>query len=241
MNFFQPDLILLDLDNTVYAYESAHQKALVFSTLFLSQTLNVSEKEIRNRYYESRQRVHQRLKGQASSHNRLIYFQDLLEQYVHSNRYQIALEAYEKYWTTFIDSIELFKGVIDFLEKVKNRHIPVVIVTDLTTDVQLKKIDRLGLDRYIQSVVTSEEAGVEKPSKGIFLLAIEKAGSISKNIWMIGDDFEKDIQGARSIEAIGFLKVDEKNSDNTSLGADYVFSHFEELVSILEQCGNGKV
>lgn len=52
------------------------------------------------------------------------------------------------------------------------------------------------LDR-ISYLVTSEEAGVEKPSSQFFELCVKKAGCKAGECIFIGDSVTKDVQGAK--------------------------------------------
>lgn len=88
----------------------------------------------------------------------------------------------------------------------------------------------------IDFVVTSEEAGADKPASLILELALEKAGRKSGIIWMIGDDW-KDIDSGRSIGAVTFLKVhDNGNGGQDDIGkrAVFTFKSFFEMIEILK-------
>lgn len=71
----------------------------------------------------------------------------------------------------------------------------ICFVTDLTADVQFRKVMKLGLMKYASLMVSSEEAGREKPHPYIFLRALKKLETDPNSAVMIGDSFEKDIEG----------------------------------------------
>ena len=58
------------------------------------------------------------------------------------------------------------------------------------------KIIKLGINEYIDNIVSSEEAG-EKPNLNIFKLAYCKMNCDKKTLVMIGDNYKKDILGAK--------------------------------------------
>ena len=68
---------------------------------------------------------------------------------------------------------KLFDDVLEFLDDLRLLGIPMVIVTDLTAQIQFRKIVYFGLDRYFDFVVTSEEAGQDKPNAAPFELAMK--------------------------------------------------------------------
>lgn len=59
-------------------------------------------------------------------------------------------------------------------------------------------IKDLEISQYLDFVITSKEVGYEKPNKEIFIAALKKGGVSEKGelALHIGDDLEKDIQGA---------------------------------------------
>ncbi len=185
--------ILLDLDNTLYDYKAAHTPALEATLDWLAQTLEQSSPDVESAYLESRRRTNKDLHGLASSHSRLLYFQGVCEHFG-VGPYEIAGEAEDLYWRKFFQHMVLRPGVTDFLSAMQAQ--PIAIVTDLTTRIQFQKIAHLKLAPAINAIVTSEEAGHEKPHAHIFELAAAKLQLASEDLCMIGDSWERDIQGA---------------------------------------------
>ena len=58
----------------------------------------------------------------------------------------------------------LFPGVREFLQQLKSIGIRTANITDLTAQIQFRKMVYFGLDEYFDYVVTSEEAGCDKPT-----------------------------------------------------------------------------
>jgi putative hydrolase of the HAD superfamily len=56
---------------------------------------------------------------------------------------------------------------------------------------------KLGLEPYLDFVVTSEEVGSDKPKPPIFLAALDRAGVNASEAAHIGDQYEIDVVGAR--------------------------------------------
>ena len=56
--------------------------------------------------------------------------------------------------------------------------------------------ERCGLAGRFQSVLFSQDVGVEKPAPGIFLAACEKAGCEPHELMHVGDSLETDVAGA---------------------------------------------
>ena len=71
--------LLLDIDNTLYDYNSTHNIAKKSVVEFCKNKFNIDEKVILKAYEKARKNVHIELSETAASHNRLIYFQKMCE------------------------------------------------------------------------------------------------------------------------------------------------------------------
>lgn len=57
-------------------------------------------------------------------------------------------------------------------------------------------LERAGLARYLEVVVSSSRIGCAKPDARIFRAALEEAGVAPEHAWHVGDDLEADARGA---------------------------------------------
>ena len=187
--------LLLDIDNTLYDYNSTHAIAKNSVIEFCKNQFNIDENDILKAYEKARKNVHIELSETAASHNRLLYFQKMCE-ILKINPLEYSFIMYNIYWDTFLENIIPFNGVYKLLEKYKNK---ICLVTDLTAHIQYRKIKELNLNEYCQAVVTSEEAGKEKPHPYMFMLALKKLNLKPNEVCMIGDSFKKDIFGASNL------------------------------------------
>lgn len=237
MNRRRAQGILLDLDNTLYDYSAAHQPALQKTLSWLAQTIGKSEDDVSYAYAHARRHVNTTLHGLASSHSRLLYFQGVCENFGFAP-YDFARQAEDLYWSVFFHHMVLRPGVLEFLDAV--RPIPIALITDLTTRIQFEKISYLGLAKSLSAIVTSEEAGHEKPHLKIFEIAAAKLDLPFDDLCMIGDSWERDIEGALKygMQCYWFKEQNEQrdaasNGKETSLtqsnSSVTVFSNFSTL------------
>src|SRR4051794_2898063 len=75
----KPHAILFDLDHTFYDYDITHQQAFDETVQKAQSLLGVSPKDFVKAFEISRNQIKARLKGTAAEHNRLLYFQNTLE------------------------------------------------------------------------------------------------------------------------------------------------------------------
>jgi HAD superfamily hydrolase (TIGR01549 family) len=201
--------VLIDLDNTLYPYETNHKRSMEKCVNRCEQHYGISRDNFMTLFRSSREDVHKQLFGQAASHSRLLYFQKFAESNYQYTDPLFALEMEELYWSEFLAGITFYQGVETFLQRIKTAGISSCIVTDLTSQIQFRKWQQLNLGRYIQYMVSSEEAGIEKPDPAIFNLALKKLSLNASEVIMIGDHPEKDIKGAESIGIKSYLVREE--------------------------------
>ena len=194
--------ILLDIDDTLYSYDSAHSVALRCIGEFFEKKLKVNKILFFSTYEKAKKQVHIELSETAASHNRLLYFQKMCE-FLEINPLKQGIKLHDLYWDNYIENLKAFDGVYDLLKKYKNK---ICLVTDLTSHIQYRKIEKLKLNDYCNSIVTSEETGKNKPHPIMFMLALQKLAVNANEACMIGDSFDKDIFGANNlgIDAIWF-------------------------------------
>jgi putative hydrolase of the HAD superfamily len=70
------------------------------------------------------------------------------------------------------------------------------LLTNGPPDVQRRKLDRSGLAGCFDAVVVSAETGVGKPSPEAFGLVLDALGARPEEAVMVGDSWERDIEGA---------------------------------------------
>lgn len=230
-----PDAILFDTDNTLYPYDPAHETAMRAVKEKVTRSFSIDGDAFDHAYDEARGQVKKRLRHTASSHSRLLYFQRMLEIIGLGSQVMLALDFEQTYWRTFLSNAVLFDDVKELLDDLRLFGIPTAIVTDLTAQIQFRKVVYFGLDHYFDYIVTSEEAGHDKPHLAPFQIALEKMRPKGDCIWMIGDNPINDIQGAREmIKAVTLQKLHKGVEEGQGVTApDASFRDYKSLRKLL--------
>lgn len=231
----KPDAVLIDLDDTLYAYSPAHAAGIMAAQEHCEARIGLDPAAFDALYAEAREGVHERLAGTAACHHRLLYFHRLVESVTGKSDSALSLELEKVYWRKFMATARLFPGARILVEQLRYERIPLALVTDLMAQIQMRKLVYFELEHAFDAVVTSEEAGAEKPDPRIFELAVKKLGLAGKSprIWMIGESATKDIAGAR--EALGAVTLQKLHHGvEPSDLADVQFRAFSTLADRLQ-------
>ena len=149
-----------------------------------------------------------------------------------------ALDLEKTFWRTFLANSPLLPGVIDLLNELKDLNILIAIVTDLTANIQMRKMIYFNLDETFDAFVTSEEVGLDKPFKKNFELVLKKLDlETNNNVWMVGDNPETDIIGGKAIGAVTFQKIFKKEDiGKGDYKPDFIFNSFRDLKNLVISC-----
>jgi len=231
----KPKAIIFDTDNTLYSYKAAHHSAFKSVMQKAEDILGVNNQDFQQVFDLSRKEIKLQLGDTASSHSRLLYFQRVVEKLGMGTRIFLTLDLEQTYWREFLANAELFPGVREFLQQLKSIGIQTANITDLTAQIQFRKMIYFGLDEYFDYVVTSEEAGCDKPNIKPFEMAFKKLKVDSKDIWMIGDSPESDIYGAKNSFNMTTLQKIHKgvNIGRGECAPDVSFNHYSDLINLV--------
>ncbi len=131
-----------------------------------------------------------------------------------------------------LSTIKLPDESIDILEFLKSQKISTVIITDGDVKMQENKFKTLGLSKYIDYVIYTEELKAPKPSPIAFKLVMEKFKS-GEYIY-IGDNPKKDFEAPK---ALGWktIRVNRKNSVFKELknSADYEVLSLKDAINLI--------
>lgn len=188
--------LIYDIDNTLYCYDTAHEAALRALADAARRSLGVPAEEFSALHQEA-YRIQQERAGiqSAAIHNRLIRCQIILERL--GQPVSHAPRMAEIYWSAFLSHMRPFPGTEASMAFAKAAGLAVGVGTNMTADYQFMKLERLGLMKYLDFMVTSEEAGAEKPDGRLFELCVKKAGCSAGECAFIGDSLQLDALGAK--------------------------------------------
>ena len=229
-----PDVVIFDLDNTLYNYNLANVSAMSVIEKKVREDLNINSELFADLFSKARNETKDQLGPIASSHSRLLYFQRMLELAGFKAQPLMCLDLEQAYWKTFLSTMVLEPSVIETLTFLRSNGIKIGIITDLTAQIQFRKIIYLGIDKYFDFIVTSEESGSDKIDGKPYDLMLRKLGTTAKkNIWMIGDSEADTTYAKKYIDCKTFQKLN--SNSNIHKNTDVSFERFAHLLKNLRK------
>lgn len=95
--------------------------------------------------------------------------------------------------------LRAYDGVEELLEELGRRGRKRYLLSNAQTDFTRPELEMLGLTRFFDGIVLSSEQGCKKPSPAFFRKLLEQYGLEPSESIMVGNDYEADIAGARSM------------------------------------------
>jgi putative hydrolase of the HAD superfamily len=158
--------------------------------------------------------------------NRSVFYNKIIDTW----NLEYTAEELEKDWFEQFDkySVPAFE-LIETLEYLYKKY-KLAVITNGSTYMQNKKIDKLGIRKYFDEIIISNDIGIKKPEKAIFILCCRRLNIEPPEAVYIGDNYEIDIMGATGagLNAIWINKFGlDKNYEQS-------INKLESIVKILE-------
>lgn len=237
--------ILFDLDDTLADTRKLYNLALFHcADVFNEETgKDLTDKEFRKMYFAARRNFKAVAPNSPTSHNRAVYFQKLIENLDFEVDYNLAYKLYRAYYDEIYEKMVLFPGIEDLLKWIRSTGRKIGIVSDGSSHIRLEKINVLKIGKYLNFVVSTEEVGVDKPSKQPIMLALEKADCSPDEVIFVGNKESADILAAKNMDIISirtkFADYSEDTTDDLSDDADFEVDTPLDIRPIIEKIEKG--
>ncbi len=124
----------------------------------------------------------------------------VLDKNLYQNKYPTLLEELEnEYQYTCPRQPNLLPFTLEMLTYLKSKNYQLHILTNGFEESQKLKLEYSGIAHFFKNITTSECTGFTKPNPIIFNHALAISNATPQNSIMIGDSFDADILGARSL------------------------------------------
>ncbi len=147
---------------------------------------------------------------------------------------ELCLEVSDKFLDFCSSKSAVIEGAHELMAYMKRKGYRMHMTSNGFHEVQYKKLDACGLRKYFDTIVLSEDAGVNKPSPRYFDYALNISGARRETTLMIGDNLQSDILGALNagIDAMLFNRWQVPPAEFPQTPT-YVVSKLSEIKSFL--------
>ena len=109
---------------------------------------------------------------------------------------EFCLAISERFLDCCTEQTGVIEGAYHLLDYLKSKDYPIYMASNGFSEVQSRKLSRVGMTGYFDGIILSETAGVNKPSPKFFKYALGIAGLEAADVIMIGDNYNTDIVGS---------------------------------------------
>jgi HAD superfamily hydrolase (TIGR01549 family) len=159
----------------------------------------------------------------------------ILKQLIPDN-YEEARRDYYDFYKQNHDMADLYPGIIEVLDFLKDKNILLSIYTGKGRDASVITLKELRVFDYFDMIITGDEVKEHKPSPEGITLFQEKFNLPKENILMVGDA-PADINAARAAGVkVASVIWDSYSKDKVlKLSPDFLFSSVSELKEFLQR------
>jgi len=196
-------VIFFDIDDTLIDSESAHTESIrsiweINGFPPLSEQSVQEWSTINNKYFELYFENKITLEQQRTY--RIIEFWKSHGKNISEEE---AYELYQHYHYIFLNSCRVFSDTIDTLDELKDFKL--AIISNGTPSDQFFKLELNNIAHFFDPIIISEEIGISKPSKEIFLCASQKVQKSPSDCIHVGDSYKIDYEGSLNAGMSGIL------------------------------------
>lgn len=113
----------------------------------------------------------------------------------------------EHFWSSYDGHCTPHSDTLQTLRALKSDGKRLGIITNGGTARQNRKIDALGVRRFLDVILISEAEGLRKPDPAIFARALERCSAAPHEALYVGDHPRDDVEGARSAGLLAVWKA----------------------------------
>ncbi len=210
--------IVFDLDDTLYPEKAFQESGFAAVSRHLKEIgFLIEPREISNAY---------------KKHNKNC-FDALILKY----KLPVDVSYLVSFYRNHYPNINVYPGVHRVLSRLKEKY-ALGMITDYFCQSQMNKIEALGLSKYFNAVIYTDQLDAPKPLGKSFLAIKNKLDVEDNAIMYIGDNEAKDFIGARSS---GFITVRYNNARGfyskirleKKYRADFEITNHSQIFSIL--------
>lgn len=230
-------LICFDIDNTLVSYGMAESEAEAHISELLTKSTGKNVSDIL-RTFNSVKNACLHHDMDPKSFSRKLWIEKtmkLLDVKLSNLNKCIDTGRLEKaYWDYLIPRMKLFPNTLHVLESLKSSGkytIACLTDSDGEKEIKIRRLKNLGIERYFDYIITTDDTGMNKPSIGNWEYILKASGYKGSECMMIGDHPDVDLINAKKL---GFITVWTKEHIPVAAHFNYVDHEITDIGEILD-------
>jgi len=204
-----PKALLLDLDNTVLAFDQAVVQSWTEVCRDFAPTLGPDVMPLpllaavlraRDDYWADPVRNHWGRHNVNDAHRAVAR---LGLEALGLRKPSAASDMTQAYLAAFDRTIAPFPGALEALRALQGKGVLLGLVTNGGAEAQRRKIGKFALDTLVGAIAVEGELGFGKPDARAFRHVLDRLGVAPSEAWMAGDNLEHDVAGAQALGVHG--------------------------------------
>ncbi|MBI2171895.1 MAG: HAD family hydrolase [Chloroflexi bacterium] len=203
-----PKALLLDLDNTVLAFDQAVEQSWVkVATAYAPKLEGITFQRLleallrsRDRFWADPVRNRWGRNNPGEAHRQVVRaaLADL-----GLRKASLADDIARSHTNTFDSTVAPFPGALETLERLRQQGVRLALVSNGGAEAQRRKVSKFRLETLVDAIFIEGELGFGKPEARIFRQALERLGASPAEAWMAGDNLEHDVAPAQALGMTG--------------------------------------
>ncbi|MDR2832912.1 MAG: HAD family hydrolase [Streptococcaceae bacterium] len=189
--------IVFDVDDTIYDQQAPFKRAIEKIFPYFDMK-DINKAYIRYRHYSDVGFPRVFAKEWDINYFRFWRTNETLKDLGYDEITEEVGKAFQETYEEELDNIQMLDEMRLTLDFLREKKIPVGLITNGPTEHQLKKVKKLGLYEYVEPgrVIVSGATPFQKPEKEIFNLAARQFGMNPETTLYVGDSYDNDVLGS---------------------------------------------
>jgi len=153
---------------------------------------------------------------------------------------RLAADIVDDYAVRRWKRMGLFPEVPETLARLRERRVPLALVTNGDRGQQRRKIEQFDLARFFDVILIEGEFGIGKPDDRVYRHVLDVLGISAPEAWMVGDNLEWDVAAPQRLGMRGvWVDVQGQGVPATdAIRPDFIVRAFTEILDVVPAADN---
>lgn len=143
------------------------------------------------------------------------------------------------YETEKLKAVDPYPNTISTIRELREMGLKIAILTDAHSTNAKKRLEKTGLNQWLDALFSADITGSSKPSHQTFLFALESLGLKPYETLFVGDSLRRDIAPSKTLGMLtAYAAYGDRNNDahkqHETVSPDFILNDISEVLAIIE-------